>query len=232
MQFRRWEWYDCKSLLIPSLASDSRSSMFGFLRKREEVFHKLIQQQASITFDGLKLLVKYIETQDGEIAEELALKEKEADELRRILIDELNRSFVTPIDREDIFALSRALDDVLDYAYTTVDEMEILKVGPTPHVHRMAKVLREAAEELNLAVQQLKTRPAVANDHAVRAKSLENQAEKMYREALVDLFDGITKVEDVVYVLKMREVYRHLSNAADRGDEAANVIGDIVVKMT
>ena len=56
--------------------------------------------------------------------------------------------------------------------------------------------------------------------------------EKMYREALVHLFDGITQIEDVVYVLKMREVYRHLSNAADRGDEAANVIGDIVVKMT
>ena len=77
--------------------------MFGFFKKREEVFHKLIQQQASITYEGVKLLVKYIETQAPEIAEELALKEKEADEIRRILIDELNRTFVTPFDREDIF---------------------------------------------------------------------------------------------------------------------------------
>jgi hypothetical protein len=61
--------------------------MFGFFRKREEVFHKLIQEQASITYHGLKLLVKYLETQDQEIAEELALKEKEADEVRRILIE-------------------------------------------------------------------------------------------------------------------------------------------------
>ena len=195
-------------------------------------FLQLLQAQAGKTLEGLRALEKYAQSGDHQYAQAVVDLEAEEDELRRILIDELNRSFVTPIDREDIFALSRALDDVLDYAYTTVDEMEILKVGPTPHVHRMAKVLREAAEELNLAVQQLKTRPAVANDHAVRAKSLENQAEKMYREALVDLFDGITKVEDVVYVLKMREVYRHLSNAADRGDEAANVIGDIVVKMT
>src|SRR6185503_21339801 len=90
--------------------------MFGFFRKREDVFHKLIQEQASITYDGLKLLVKYIETQDNVIAEELALKEKEADEVRRILIDELNRTFVTPFDREDIFSLSRSIDDVIDYA--------------------------------------------------------------------------------------------------------------------
>jgi predicted phosphate transport protein (TIGR00153 family) len=195
-------------------------------------FLQLLQAQAGKTLEGLRALEKYAQSGEHHFAQQVVDLEAEEDELRRILIDELNRSFVTPIDREDIFALSRALDDVLDYAYTTVDEMEILKVGPTPHVHRMAKVLREAAEELNLAVQQLKTRPAVANDHAVRAKGLENQAEKMYREALVDLFDGITKIEDVVYVLKMREVYRHLSNAADRGDEAANVIGDIVVKMT
>lgn len=195
-------------------------------------FLQLLQAQAGKTLEGLRALEQYAQSGDHRFAQKVVDAEAEEDELRRILIDELNRSFVTPIDREDIFALSRALDDVLDYAYTTVDEMEILKVGPTPHVHRMAKVLREAAEELNLAVQQLKTRPAVANDHAVRAKSLENQAEKMYREALVDLFDGIARVEDVVYVLKMREVYRHLSNAADRGDEAANIIGDIVVKMT
>jgi uncharacterized protein len=195
-------------------------------------FLQLLQAQAAKTLEGLRALEQYAQTGDHAYAQKVVDAEAEEDELRRILIDELNRSFVTPIDREDIFALSRALDDVLDYAYTTVDEMEILKVEPTPHVHRMSKVLREAAEELHLAVQQLKTRPAIANDHAVQAKRLENQAEKMYREALVDLFDGISKVEDVVYVLKMREVYRHLSNAADRGDEAANIIGDIVVKMT
>jgi uncharacterized protein Yka (UPF0111/DUF47 family) len=94
--------------------------MFGFFKKREDVFHKLIQEQASITYEGLKLLVKYLDAQSPEISEELTLKEKEADEVRRILIDELNRSFVTPFDREDIFALSRSIDDVIDYANSTV----------------------------------------------------------------------------------------------------------------
>ena len=200
--------------------------------RRDGDFILLLQQQAAKTLEGLRALEQYSRDGDRQHAETVVKAEAEEDELRRVLIDELNRSFVTPFDREDIFALSRALDDVLDYAYSTVDEMEILNVHPDPYVHKMARLLREGAEELDLAVQQLKTRPQIANDHAVRAKQIENLAEKMYREALSHLFDGIAKVEDVVYVLKMREVYRHLSNAADRGDEAANVIGDIVVKMT
>jgi predicted phosphate transport protein (TIGR00153 family) len=206
--------------------------MFGFLKKRENVFHKLMNEQASITYEGLKLLVKYLETQDGEIAEELAAKENEADEIRRILIDELNRTFVTPFDREDIFALSRSVDDVMDYANTTVSEMVILKVEPTPFMLRIASLLKDAAYEIYQGVQRLEKNPSVATDHAQRAKTLENRVEGVYREAIADLFTGPEDVHHVVEMLKLREVYRHLSNAADRGDEAANIIADIVVKKT
>jgi len=206
--------------------------MFGFFKKREDKFHKLIQEQASLTHEGLKLLVKYLETHDPEIAEQLSTKEKEADEVRRILIDELNRTFVTPFDREDIFALSRSIDDVIDYANSTVSEMEILKVKPTPFMQRIASLLKEAAYEIYQAVQRLQKHPAVATDHAQRAKALENRVEGVYREAIADLFSGPEDLHHVVEMLKLREVYRHLSNAADRGDEAANVIADIVVKKT
>src|SRR5207249_99964 len=81
-----------------------------------------------------------------EAADRVVALEREEDELRRVLIDELNRNFVTPIDREDIFALSRAIDDVLDYAYSTVDEMTLLGVDPTPYAHKMVIVLRDAAD--------------------------------------------------------------------------------------
>jgi len=204
--------------------------MFGFFKRREEVFHKLIQEQASITYEGVRLLVKYLETQAPEIAEELALKEKEADEVRRILIDELNSTFVTPFDREDIFALSRSIDDVIDYADSTVSEMVVLKVKPTPYMQRIASLLKDAAYEIYQAVQRLPKNPAVAIDHAQRAKALENRVEHIYREALADLFKKPKSIDGVMRILKLREIYRHLSNAADRGDEAANVIGDIVVK--
>ncbi len=209
------------------------TEVFGRLRKRTESdFLKLIEEQAEKTKEGLEAFESYARSGGPDDARRVVQLEKEEDELRRILIDELNRTFVTPIDREDIFKLSRAIDDVLDYAYSTVDEMTLLEVSPSPYMQKMASVLREAAEELLLACRYLKGRPSVANDHAVRAKTLENIAESLYREALVDLFKQAKNVEEVVYILKMREVYRHLSNAADRGDEAANIIGDIVVKMT
>jgi len=204
--------------------------MFGFFKKREEVFTKLIEQQASLSYEGLKLLVKYLETQESAIAEELSLKEKEADEVRRILIDELNRSFVTPFDREDIFTLSRSIDDVIDYADSTVSEMVTLSVKPTQYMQRMATLLKDAAYEIYQGVLRLYKHPNVAIDHAQRAKALENRVEAVYREALADLFSGPEDLHHVVEMLKLREVYRHLSNAADRGDEAANIIADVVVK--
>jgi predicted phosphate transport protein (TIGR00153 family) len=206
--------------------------MFRPFKRREDVFHNLIAQQATLALEGLNLLCKYVEAQSPEMAEQLSLKEKEADEVRRILIDELNRTFVTPFDREDIFTLSRSIDDVLDYAYSTVSEMEILKVKPTVYVQRIASLLKDAAYEIHQAVLRLKKHPGVATDHAQRAKALENRVEQVYREAIADLFSGPENIEHVVEMLKMREVYRHLSNAADRGDEAANVIADIVVKRT
>jgi uncharacterized protein Yka (UPF0111/DUF47 family) len=72
----------------------------------------------------------------------------------------------------------------------------------------------------------------VANEHAMRAKALENRVERVYREAVADLFADPRDIDHVVRMLKLREIYRHLSNAADRGDQAANAIADVVVKSS
>lgn len=206
--------------------------MKRFFKKRTNVFIQHISDQAKLTLEGLDALKAYLTTQETTASDLLEAKEKAADEARRILIDDLNRTFVTPFDREDIFALSRTIDDVLDYAYSTVSELLILKVAPTVYMQTMASLLRDAANELFMAVNCLEEHPAVANDHAQRAKALENRVEGVYREALADLFRGAEDIKHVVKMMKLREVYRHLSNAADRGDEAANVIADIVVKTT
>jgi predicted phosphate transport protein (TIGR00153 family) len=203
-----------------------------FLKPRPDRFIQLLIQQADYTVQGVDALMEYLNKPSEKRAQAVKNLEKEADEIRRILIDELNRTFVTPIDREDIHALSRAIDDVLDYAYTTVDEMVVLEVEPNEFLQRMASLLRDAAHEIHLGVQRLSDHPGVAEDHAVRAKALENRVEHVYREAIADLFNRPQDVEHIVEMLKLREIYRHLSNAADRGDEAANVLSDIVVKMT
>ena len=205
--------------------------MFNLFKKKPNKFIEMLIEQAGLTYKGVEFLQEYLETHDHDLAKKLTMTEKEADEVRRILIDELNRTFVTPIDREDIYALSRAIDDVLDYAYSTVSEMDVLNVEPTSFMTRMVSLLKDATYELYMAMQRLEGHPAVAADHAQRAKALETRVEGVYREAIADIFSGPEDVHHVFEMLKRREVLRHLSNAADRVDEAANLLGDTVVKM-
>lgn len=206
--------------------------MLKIFRKRRNVFIQLIHEQASLTLEGMEILKKYLAKPDDVLADQLTAKEKAADESRRILIDELNRTFITPFDREDIFALSRAVDDVLDYAYSTMTEIEIFKVEPTEYMVRICSLLRDASFEILKAVECLQEHPGVSAEHAQRAKALENRVETVYREALASMFEETEDVKTLVNMMKYREVYRHLSNAADRGDEAANVLADIIVKTT
>lgn len=200
-------------------------------QKKPNRFIELLIQQARLNEEGLTALVAYFEKPTKRRAEVVDKLESEADEIRRILIDELNRTFVTPFDREDIHALSRAIDDMLDYAYTTVVEMSILEVTPNPYMHDIGLLLVKSANEIHMGVQRLADHPGVAQNHAVRSKQIENQVENLYRQALADLFHQPKDAEHIVEMLKLRETYRHLSNAADRGDEAANILSDIVVKM-
>lgn len=206
--------------------------LLGLFKRRDDRFLILLSQQASCAVEATEILLKYMQKPGEKFAVKARTIEKEADEVRRILMDELNRTFVTPIDREDINVLSRNLDDIVDYAYTTTEEMEILEIAPNVYLTRMASLLRDAAVELHLAMERLQDHPSVANDHAQRAKALENRVEGVYREAIADLFHQPEVLDDIIEILKLREVYRHLSNAADQGDEAANHVSDIVVKMT
>jgi uncharacterized protein len=201
-------------------------------QRRPDRFLVYLCEQATMTVAALDALLDYMKKPSEKNAQRIHRLEHDADEVRRILIDELNRTFVTPIDRQDIFSLSRVIDDVLDYADSTIMEMEILSVKPNNYLVRMTSLLRDAAEEIRLSMERLENHPAVANEHAAKAKALENRMEGVYREAIADLFHGPKNVDHVVEMLKLREIYRHMSNAADRGDEAANIISDIVVKTT
>jgi len=203
-----------------------------FFKPRQDKFLQSLIRQAEITLAGMDALESYMKRRSDKSAAKVVQAEKDADEVRRILIDDLNHTFVTPMDREDIFALSRAIDDVMDYAYSTVEEMQVLDVEPNDFLRRMVSLLQDAATELHLAMLRLKENPGVATEHASRAKALENLVESVYREAVADLFSGPEDIQHMMGLLKLREIYRHLSNCADRGDAAANVIHDIVVKMT
>ena len=200
----------------------------SWFHKKKCDFCEMLHAQAEKVQEGLDALHTWAESGKTLLRERVKPIGREADELRRILIEELNQTFGTPFDREDIFSLSRAIDDVMDYADRTVDEMEIYEISANRHIVEMIDILRKASHELRDSIRLIQKYPNIALEHATKAKALENEMEKAYHRALADLFKGT----DTVYMLKMREIYRHLSNAADREDEAANIIGDIVVKMT
>lgn len=231
---------------LATVELEKREPMTGHINHRKTLLERLrapfkgrpnrffvrLCEQATLTLHGLDVLLNYMTAPSRASANQVHMLEKQADEVRRMLIEELNRTFATPIDREDIFALSRAIDDILDYAESTVIEMDMLSVQPNNYLQMMTKLLRDGAEEIELAMERLQHHPAVANEHAMKAKAIENRIESIYRRAIADLFRGPKDSAQMIEMLKLREVYRHMSNAADRSDEAANIISDIVVKMT
>ena len=198
--------------------------MWPFPKKRD--FFQMLLNQAEKVEEGMEALYEFSLNPNEENGKKVSRIEEEADELRRVLIDELNHAFVTPIDREDIFGLSRTIDDMCDYAKSTVEEMMMFQVTSNEHIKKMTETLFQSSRDIAAAVRLMKTHPQAANDHVIRAKKSENYMEHLYRRALAELF----KDADAITILKMREIYRHLSTAADRGDESANIIGDILVK--
>lgn len=203
-----------------------------FARKRENKFIELLTRQAAKTEDGIKLLLTLIERPDEDSLEQLRGVEKEADEIRRIIIDELHNTFITPIDREDIFNLSLFIDDMIDYALTTLEEMVLLKVDADNHLRQMIALVAQEAEELHLATQRLTNNQRVAGDHARRTKKLENEVDHLYRIAVAELFSKVDDLQSLPALFNRREVYRHVSNMSDRADTAANVFGMVVMKLS
>ncbi len=210
----------------------SFSRFLNIFQKKKDPFFELLIKQSEKTLQGITALEAFMKNPNISLAKEVESAEGEADEVRRILIQELNQSFVTPIDREDIFALSRAVDDILDYGNTTINEMLTLDVKPNDYLCSMVITLREATSEINQAILHLRNNPRNVLEHASKAKKLENEVELIYHQALSKLFTGACDIKEVLYILKLREIYRHLSNAADRVDGAGNSLSDIAVKIT
>jgi predicted phosphate transport protein (TIGR00153 family) len=203
-----------------------------FLKPKQSNFVQLLIQQADYAVASVDALQAYLKKQSDKKSTQVRQIEKDADEVRRILVHELLDTFVTPIDREDLFALSRSLDNFVDYVYTTVEELEIFEMSATDDIVDITDLLRQMADELRLAMERLEDHPGVATEHARRVKSIENQVEDAYRRRLAELFGGPEDINQVIEMLKAREVLRHLSNAADQGDMAADIVMDIVVKWS
>jgi uncharacterized protein Yka (UPF0111/DUF47 family) len=205
-----------------------KKSLFGSAAKVD--FYQLLVDHAKTVYEAYTTLVRSLKEENGGAAQRVYFLEREADDLRRVLIDHLNRTLITPFDREDIYALSRAVDEIIDAAQRTVEELDVFKVKPNQELVAMAQVLEKGTLEIYDAMKNLKKYPSVALEHAKAAKATENQIHHIYLKSLADLYDN--PEHQAGYMLKMREIYRHLNRSADSCDEAANIISDIIIKTT
>jgi uncharacterized protein Yka (UPF0111/DUF47 family) len=209
-------------------------------------FYGLINAQCGLVCEAMNLFVEFMETGDAEKGKQLRLMEKEGDAMKANQMAILNRSFATPMDREDIYRAIVTIDEVLNYAKTTVREMEALSVTPDHHMKAMTRVIRDGCLSLESGYRKLSTAPLEAEAFADAAHKAERKTEKMYRAALAELFRtdrqlealrqgaddaGAAALLHVMEVFKRREIYRHLSNAADRLEHAAGVLEDIAVQI-
>lgn len=194
-------------------------------------FITMLVAQAAKTAEGIRCLDSMIDRVDNDSIAALRAIADDSAELRRVLIDELHRTFITPLDREDIFSLAHCYDDMVTYALTTIEEMHILAVDADAPIRRMVALVGEQAHELELAIRRLPDNPRVAGDHARDVHTRELTVERVYRGAIKELFARATDVKVLPALFYRREVYRHISNMSDRADSAANVFGMVVMKL-
>jgi uncharacterized protein Yka (UPF0111/DUF47 family) len=210
-------------------------------------FYGLMNDQCDLLVTTMEDFIDYMRTGSSETGKLIAVVlEKEGDALKRRNLRILNNAFATPMDREEIFRAIEGLDHVINYAKTSVREMEAFDVDPDAYTLEMAIHLKEGAEALQAGFRKIATAPGAAENDAQAARKAERRIEKCYRRALAELFaaeehharlrelgggQGSDALQCVTEILKRREVYRHLSNAGDRLAHAGQTLHDIIVEI-
>ena len=172
-----------------------------------------------------RLLANYPDSK--ELAREILVCEQEGDRITHDIIDRLNHTFVTPIDREDILALASALDDIVDYIEEVADFLGLYKIeAPMDQAIKLARVLGAASRQIAEAIPRLRGFRDMSN-YTVEINRLENEGDRITREAIASLFDGGI---DPMVVIRWKDLFERLEAAIDATERVANIIEGIVIK--
>ena len=200
------------------------------LLPREDEYFALFAQMTERIKDGANALVEMMSGEESNYeaaAKGIKNAEHACDELAHKVTTKLNKSFITPFDREDIYQLVVALDDVLDYIDAGARAILMYDIHEmNDHARHFAKIIQGLAIELHSAVSQL-DKPKNINQHIVEIHRLENEADDVYFRAIGHLFHNNT---EAVTLIKWKELYEILENATDRCESVANIIESIFIK--
>lgn len=210
------------------------NSIFSFFIPKDKSFFPLFEQATSNVVKMAQMLLDSVNTKDeekrAELIKEIDKLEHVGDQLSHSIFTELSKNFITPFDREDIHALTSAIDDVADYIHGTAHRITMYKVVEmTEPIIKLSELTLYAAQELQKAVNELRNLKSIRNitDALVRINSIENQADYVFDKAVADLFEF---EKDALTVMKLKEILANLETATDKAEDAANVIESIIIK--
>jgi uncharacterized protein len=197
---------------------------------REGRFFEDFQALADQIRSGAQLLEEMLlpDPPRWDKAEEIKEVEHKCDFLTHAIIERLNRTFVTPLDREDIHALARSLDDVMDAIDAAASRIKLYRLNRVRFGAReLAKIITSSAEQVCAAMHTLEQKKGVVVDCAIEINRLENEADRAHQEAVMRLFE---EERDPILVMKWKEALDFLEDATDRCEDVANVLEGVVVK--
>lgn len=203
----------------------------GFFPREIDFFEIFDRAIANLT-KATTHLVEFMEdfTDRDKRAKEIYELEQEGDLLTHDIMRQLNKTFLTPIDREDIHALASRIDDVLDLIWGAVDRLMVFDMQePTKAVIHLAKDLNTTTEVMHKAIRELRAKNyARVQEHCIEINRMENRIDRTFRDALGALFVDFSS--DPLLIIKWKDVYEHLENASDRCEDVANILESIVLK--
>jgi predicted phosphate transport protein (TIGR00153 family) len=196
---------------------------------REREFFDLYEEAGANIVRAAALLERMLEQwpEHGELARDVTVCEQEGDRITHDIIQRLNSTFVTPIDREDIYALASALDDIVDFVEEVSDFLGLYRIeAPMDQATEMAQILHQSARALAGAIPRLRTFEDI-HHFTIEVNRLENDGDRVVRQALASLFErGI----DPMLVIRWKDIFERLEDAIDSTEKAANILEGIVIK--
>jgi len=198
---------------------------------REEQFFDLFERQATTIGESARRLREMVFDFSDAPAKAAAIKELEhqGDVLTHEVVRKINTTFVTPFDREDLYALASRLDDVLDLIEAAADRLVLYRIKePTSGSRAFAEVIVKTADATQAAVGCLRASSATYHTHGVEVNRLENEADRLLKELIAGLFADVT---DPIEVIKWKEIYETLEEVTDRCEDVVNVIEGIMLKI-
>jgi predicted phosphate transport protein (TIGR00153 family) len=211
------------------------SKIFSALIPKEKKFFPMFEEATETAYLAAELLKKLIQTEDVELREpifkEIKDLENKGDDIAHMVFDQLDSTFITPFDREDIHKLAFTIDDVLDFINGTSQRIKLYKPKHFPDEFlEFTELIITGTKEIHTAVKELRNlkKPNKISEACIRINEIENAADEVYHSTLSQLF---ANEQDAIELIKKKEIIQTMERAADRIEDVADVLKTIIIKV-